>query len=323
MILAGDVGGTKTLIGLFDASSSRPHLVAVSAYPTLRYHSLTAIVSAFVQERALQMDGLSSACFGVAGPVLGTTAQLTNVPWAIDAPRVALEIGIPRLSLLNDLEAMAYALPVLGKHELHVLQEGHRDASGHLALIAAGTGLGEAFIHNVDGRFIPSPSEGGHADWAARGERDVEVLRSLIQRYGRAEVEQVISGRGLVNLFVATHATPCTVVLDETDADAPAAISASALSRRCKGCIDALDVFVEAFGAEAGNLALRTLATGGLFVGGGIAPKILEALSDGRFMRAFLDKAPFRALLERVPVSIILNPEAGLLGAAVHAAHAR
>ncbi len=321
MILAGDVGGTKTLVGLFDETKPRPAPVSVGAYPTLEYSNLSAIVAAFVRDSAPGGAHVSAACFGVAGPVVGATAKLTNAPWSIDARRFGADFAVRRVTLLNDLEAMAYAVPVLQDVELHVLQEGLPSAGGHMALIAAGTGLGEAFLHRVGTRLIPAPSEGGHADWAARSERDVAVLRRLIEWYGRAEIEHVVSGRGLVNLHRATHAAPCLAVPDGSDADAPALISAAALDRRCHGCMEALGIFVEAFGAEAGNLALRTLATSGMFVGGGIAPKILPALVDGRFVRAFRDKAPFDDLLARVPVKVIINPEAGLIGAAVRAAN--
>ena len=189
-----------------------------------------------------------------------------------------------------------------------------------MALLAAGTGLGQALLHCVGGRFIPSPTEAGHTDWAARSPQDRAVLAFLIERHGRAEVEDVLSGKGLSNLHRVTHARGCTAGIDANDPDAPAALTRAALEHRCEACVTALEIFVDAYGAEAGNVALRCLATGGVFVGGGIAPKILPALSDGRFMRAFLDKGAMRPLLERVPVTIILNADAGLLGAAVRAA---
>jgi len=214
---------------------------------------------------------------------------------------------------------MAYAVPVLHTAELHVLQEGVALAGGNMALIAAGTGLGEALLHRIDGRFIPSPCEGGHADFAARTERDITVLRTLVQRYKRASVEHVVSGPGLINVHRAIHAGPCRAVADQHSRDAPAAITGAALEGRCPECVDTLATFVEAYGAEAGNLALRSVATAGLFVGGGIAPKILPALTDGRFMHAFRDKAPLDGLMARIPVKVILHAEPGLLGAAVHA----
>jgi glucokinase len=190
-----------------------------------------------------------------------------------------------------------------------------------MALIAAGTGLGEALLHDVDGRFIASASEGGHADFSARSEREFTLVRRLIARDGRAEVEDVVAGRGFVNLHPITHRAPCAAGVDLQDPDAPAAISQAGLERRCPGCVEALDMFVEAYGSEAGNLALRLFATGGVFVGGGIAPKILPALATGAFMRAFTDKPPMVDLLRSMPVKVILNEHAGLLGAAV-AAHA-
>jgi glucokinase len=189
-----------------------------------------------------------------------------------------------------------------------------------MALIAAGTGLGQALLHFVDGRFVPSPSEAGHADWAARTERDLALLRDLIDRYGRAEVEHVVSGRGLLNIHrVAHRTTPCLAVDGRDAAETPAAITKAALERRCAGCVETLEIFVEAYGAEAGNAALRSVSTGGLFVGGGIAPKVLPALTDGRFMDAFRAKGSLSALLANMPVQVILNPRAGLLGAAVFA----
>jgi glucokinase len=224
---------------------------------------------------------------------------------------------------LNDLQAMAYSVPVLEPTELHALQEGTAAADGNIALIAAGTGLGEAMLHNVGGRFVPSASEGGHADFAARNEDEITLLRELIVRYGRADVERVVSGPGLVNVYRITHQEPCAAKIDVTQTDAPAAISSAAMERRCAGCVAALNMFVEAYGAEAGNLALRTISTGGLFIGGGIAPKILPALTGGAFMRAFRAKPPLDAMLAAMPVKVILNAEAGLLGAAVFAAGQR
>jgi glucokinase len=325
MLLAGDVGGTKTLLGLFEPGPARPIARVVRAFSTLDYPDLIGMIADFARaEPAMSKTGaFDAACFGVAGPVIGGSAELTNVPWRVDARAVADAFGIRPVSLLNDLQAMAYAVPVLEEPELHTLQAGVALGGGNIALIAAGTGLGESLLHSVDGRFIPSPCEGGHADFPARNEREIALLRALIQRFGRASVEHVVSGRGLVNVHRVTHAeTPCAAVADIDDPLAPAAISTAALDRRCPGCTEALEMFVEAYGAEAGNLALRSVSTGGLFVGGGIAPKILPALIDGRFMHAFREKPPFREMLSAMPVKMILNAEAGLLGAAVYAANA-
>jgi glucokinase len=321
MLIAGDIGGTKTLLGAFDPLPTRPRPIAVGAFATVEHADLSAMIAEFLRVNSLGDQPIESACFGVAGPVIGDSATLTNVPWRIDARRVGERLHVSRVTLLNDLEAMAHGVTSLHESELHTLQAGEALRGGNIALIAAGTGLGEALLHNVQGRFIPSASEGGHADFAARNEREMALARVLIAEHGRVEVERVLSGPGLVNIHRATHGIgSCTGVRDVTDPDAPAAISTAALERRCPACVEALEMFVDVYGAEAGNLALRSVATGGVYVGGGIAPKILLALSDGRFMRAFRQKPPLDRLLGAMPVKVILNPETGLLGAAVYAA---
>lgn len=320
MLLAGDIGGTKTLLGLFDPVPARPKALVVQSFPTLDFADLPAMIADFFARDGVRGDDVDRACFGVAGPVIGDSAELTNVPWRVDALRVARTFSISRVRLLNDLQAMAYSIPVLQDAEVRVLQEGEALRGGNIALIAAGTGLGEALLHNVDGRFVPSPSEGGHADFSARTEREVVLLRELTARYGRVDVECVVSGRGLSNIHRVTHEGACAAGIDPDDLESPAAISAAALERRCAGCVEAFDLFVEAYGAEAGNLALRSVATGGVFIGGGIAPKILPALSTGSFLAAFRSKTPLEPLLTAIPVKVILNPETGLLGAAVFAA---
>jgi len=321
MILAGDIGGTKTLLGLFDAAPVRPRSIAVQSFSTLDYDDLPSMIAAFLDAHEGARHAIDRACFGVAGPVIGEAATLTNVPWRVDARVVASAFTIGRMFLLNDLEAMAWSVPVLHESEVRVLQEGIALRGGNIALIAAGTGLGQAMLHWVDGRFIPSPSEGGHADFAARTDREVAMMRELTARYGRAEVEHVVSGRGLINVYQVVHNQhPCRGSIDLESHDAAAAISHAALDRTCECCVETLDLFVEAYGAEAGNVALRTVATGGVFIGGGIAPKILPALTAGAFMRAFVAKPPLEAMLKTMPVKIILNPDAALLGAAVFAA---
>jgi len=319
MLLAGDIGGTKTLLGLYDGARPRPREQATREFATLDHDHLSTIVSAFLRDTGVAPSAIDAACFGVAGPVIRQTATLTNVPWRIEASEVASAFGIPHVSLLNDLEAMASSVPVLTDDELCVLQAGN-GATGNVAVIAAGTGLGEALLHRVGDAFIPSASESGHADFAARTEEEIALLRFLVARYGRAEVEQVLSGRGLTHIHQVTHNGPCAAGIDVTEPDAPAAISHAALARRCDGCVAALDLFVGAYGAEAGNLALRTLSTGGVFVGGGIARKILPALTTGAFLRAFVAKQPFESMLRSIKVAVILNAHTGLLGAAVHAA---
>jgi len=319
-LLAADIGGTKTLLGLFEFATPRPRRTAVQVFGTLDYKDLPSMIAGFLERESVDAAAIASACFGVAGPVFDDAATLTNVPWKVDARSVKERFAFQRVMLLNDLQAMAYAVPVLEPSEVHVLQEGTPLDTGNIAVIAAGTGLGEALLHNVNGRYIPSPSEAGHADFAARTEREIALLRDLVVRYGRADVERVVSGPGIVNLYRVAHQDRCVAGIDVSDPDAPRAISSAALERRCAGCVEALAMFVEAYGAEAGNLAIRVVSTGGVFVGGGIAPKILPALANGTFMRAFRAKPPLEAMLAAIPVKVILNAEAGLLGAAVFAA---
>jgi len=335
VLLAGDIGGTKTLLGLFDPVAARPHPIAVRGFTTLDFDDLTTLISAFLEDDATKGAPIESACFGVAGPVIGDVAELTNVPWLVDAQRVATKFKLRHVSLLNDLQAMAYSVSVLRDAEVHVLQEG-RTADGNRALIAAGTGLGEALLHHVDGRFRASPSEGGHADFAPHTTRELRMTEALMKTFDHVSVEHVVSGPGLVNVYQFTHdsfgsgpsftprsVTPrklCPGVGQVRDpADLPARISQSALEHRCPLCVEAMDIFVGAYGSEAGNVALRYVATSGLYVGGGIAPKIIPALESGTFLDAFRAKGRMRDLATTMPVSVILNPDAGLVGAAVHA----
>lgn len=319
MIVGGDVGGTKTLLGLFEPADPRPRLITTFSYITNAYDSLSAILDEF--NRAAGCRGsVDAVAVGVAGPVIGGVSRLTNVAWEISAAEMEAHLGTPRVELLNDLEALATSVEVLTAEEVAVLQTGVARADGNAAVIAAGTGLGQAYLHRVNGRLRPVPSEGGHADFAARTDREIELLKMLRDRFGRAEIEQVLSGPGLLNLHRLTHrGGECEMLEGATEADVPARISQAGLGGRCQQCADALRMFVSAYGAEAGNLALRAVATAGLYVGGGIAPKILPALKTGTFMDAFLAKDPLHELVERVPVKVILNPEAGLVGAALHA----
>lgn len=334
MILAGDIGGTKTLLGLFRRdrapslakptelrrASLRPAPVDAHAFPTLEYDGLPAIIAEFLATH--DMPPIEAAAFGVAGPVIDQTAQMTNVPWRVDAAELSRALSVTHIKLLNDLEAMAYGVPVLQPNELRRLQAGDPDAEGNIALIAAGTGLGTSLLHRIDGRYVPIASEGGHTDFAARTEREIELVEFLRTRYGRAEVEHVLSGPGLINLSDFTHGTSRCAALsgDSAPPDLPARVSSSALAGSCKRCVEALDLFVSAYGAAAGNLALTAVTRGGVFLGGGIAPRILPALERPAFIEAFTAKSPMSELLEAMPVHVILNDEAGLLGAAVYAA---
>lgn len=339
MLLAGDVGGTKTLLGLFANAPERPKAIEVGEFVTLDYDGVVPMIREFLKAEGVDAKAISAATFGVAGAVTDQVARLTNVPWLVDAEAIAQAASLSRVQVLNDLQAMAYSVPVLEPSELEFLQQGVAQAGGNAAVIAAGTGLGEALLLNVDGRFIPGATEGGHADWGARTPREIELLATLIRVYGRCSVEHVLCGPGLVNIYQFTHdawgsrtlLTPAAFVPARTcegvgpigdPADLPAAIARSAFEGRCARCREALEMFIDAYGAEAGNLALRTTATAGVYVGGGIAPKLLPAIRGGRFMDAFRAKEPMSDFVATIPVAVILNPEAGLLGAAVHANNA-
>ena len=319
MILAGDIGGTKTLIGLFEQHNRRPVLVHSESFATTEFPGLPEIIDEFsglhLRERRIEV-----AAFGVAGPVINQKAQMTNVDWGVDAAELQQRFTFPHVRLLNDLEAMAYSVPVLEGEELTTLQPGRKQSEGNIGIVAAGTGLGGALLHRLGDRSIPVASEIGHSDFAARTDRELDLVRFIRARHGRCEIEHVLCGPGLVNLAEFTHrSATCPAV---SHAEAAAEVSKSALERSCACCIEALDMFVEAYGAVAGNLALIGVTTGGLLIGGGIAPRILPALQNGRFITTFRNKPPMQDLLESIPVHVILNSDAGLIGAAVYASKA-
>ena len=319
MILAGDVGGTKTLLGLFEPALPRPSQRHLFRYSTTSLHSFDELLDAFVRDLG-GMPRLEAIAFGVAGPVVGRVARMTNHTWAVDADEIASRTGAP-VALLNDLEAMAYSLEVLAPEEQVVLQTGVPQPDGHAALMAAGTGLGEAALHRVAGRLVPAPAEAGHTDFAARSDREWGLARMLIELYGRATVEHVLSGPGLLNVHRFTHdGGGCAAVAGVAPGSRPAAVTAAAIGRLLRSRGITVAMFISVYGAEAGNLALRTMATAGLYVGGGIVRHILPAIQrDDTFMRAFRAKAPMEALQLRIPVKLILNAETGILGAAVRA----
>lgn len=316
MLLAGDVGGTKTLLGLFERADRRPTTHIVRAYTTAQFDDFSAVLDAFIHDAPTST--IEAVALGVAGPVDGSLARLTNAPWEISADDVARRAGAARVHLLNDLEAMACSVEVLDGDEIETLHDRPARPDGHAVVIAAGTGLGQAYLHRVGGRLVPVASEGGHADFAARTDREMEFARMLRDRYGRAEIEQVLSGPGLLNLHRFTHRGGRCDIVDPGDESA-ARVSQAGLTGRCQHCADALQMFVSAYGAESGNLALRGLATAGVYIGGGIAPKILPLLRTRLFLDAFLDKPPLADLVAAMPVKVILNPDAALIGAAVRA----
>ena len=288
---------------------------------TTDYESLDAIVAAFL---AALPDGpaLDAAVLGVAGPVRDNASALTNVPWRVEGAALAERFSIPAVRLVNDLVATGRAVPVLAPGELAVLQAGRPDAGGNAALIAPGTGCGEALLHRVDGRLLPVASEAGHADFAARTPAEVRLVEALTDRFGRASVEHVLSGPGLRHVHRATHdGRPCAAAgASRGEPPEPAAITGAALAGQCPGCVEAVDLFVAALGAEAGNLGLRSFATAGVYVGGGIAPRLLPRLRSRVFLDAFRAKGPMEELAAEMPVAVIDAEHPALLGAAVAAA---
>jgi len=322
VILAGDIGATNTRLALFDGTTERSDPIAEQIYASHDYPGLEAIASEFV--RAANAS-ITSSCFGVAGPVKDGRSSTTNLAWIVDSRDLARDLRLPFVALLNDLEASAHGLPWLRPDEIVVLQEGAPDAAGHRALIAAGTGLGEAGLYWDGRRHRPFATEGGHASFAPSDEVEIDLLRHLIRRFEQVSWERVLSGPGLVNIYSflrdSGRGEEPSWLADEISSGEPAAvISTVALAGRSRLCSDALDLFVTLYGAEAGNLALKVMATGGVYVGGGIAPRILPRLRGPAFVKAFVAKGRMRPLLEAIPVRVVLNDSLALLGAARYAA---
>ncbi len=320
MLLAGDVGGTKTSLGLFDESRPGTPRVAHGRIASREAGSLEAAVDEFLGAHG--RPRIDAACFGVAGVVIEGRVATTNLPWQLDERELARAIPTRRVRLLNDLEAAGYGVLLLGPDELAELQPG-RPREGHRVLIAAGTGLGQALLIWLQGRHHVVASEGGHGDFAPRDEREGRLLAHLRRLHDHVSYEDVLSGPGLVAVYRFLRQDgpnpppePAWLTADLAQEDAAKAISDAALGDRDPVCAAALDLFVSVYGAEAGNLALKAVAVGGVIVGGGIAPKILSALSDGAFIRAFRDKGRMAKLMADIPVHVALDPETALLGAA-------
>lgn len=325
MILCGDIGATKTQMGLYRYRDDTLELEHSSAFTSSAYAGLTEIIEIFLAEAPAER--IEIACFGVAGPVIQDRVEATNLPWRITGHKVAQEKGLARVVLINDLVAMAWGINALGEASLATVHAGDATSWGNAALIAAGTGLGMALLLPEQGIRLPMPSEGGHMDFAPRNDEEISLLQFLQGRFGRhVSIERVVSGMGLRNIYeylvAAGFAAEDLAIRRELKcSEAPARlISEAALAGRSHLCMKALDMFVAAYGAAAGNLALVGMAVGGVYLGGGIAPQILPKLTEGLFMEAFLDKGRFRSLLERIPVRVILKTETAMLGAAYHAA---
>jgi len=317
LILAGDIGGTTTRLAFFRFGDDGLETLAKEQFPSRSHGALTAIVRDFVAATGLAPE---RAGFGIAGPVRGNRVLTPNLPWLVDGAELAALLGLPQVTLINDLQANAYGLPLLKEEDFAVLNQGEGDPNGAIAVISAGTGLGETMAIRDGAMHRPLPGEWGHADFAPRNELENELLLHLRAEFGRVSYERVLSGPGLVNIYRflrdCHHLAETPEVVEAMAQGVPAAaISGAAMNGRCPLCSRTLDLFVSLYGAEAGNLALRALATGGLYLGGGIAPKIIERLRGPLFMRAFTAKGRLTALLETIPVRVILNEHAALLGA--------
>jgi len=321
MILAGDVGGTKVHLALYDFSNGKLTYTREERFAAREYSGLEAIVKEFVSA-----DKVTAACFGVPGPVRDGRLRLTNLPWTLDSRELTLSLGIPHVFLINDLEANGYGIAELTSDQIYTLSEGDTSQMGNRALIAAGTGLGEGLLVWNGHVHIPYPSEGGHADYSPRNEDEIDLLRFLKQKYnGRISWERVVSGMGVTNIYeflrdVRGVDEPAWLAEEIAAAADPNSVIAEAgLAAKSELCERTLDMFVSAYGAEAGNLALKVLSVGGLYIGGGIGPRLLEKLKDGTFLRAFQDKGRLSQLLINMPVRVILESRAAVLGAAAFA----
>jgi len=318
MILAGDIGGTNTRLAIFELGEGRLRDTVIEVFPSQEYEGVDAIVRKFT---VTYKHPIESACFCVAGPVREGRSELPNLGWIVDAHQLASKLGLETVEVINDLEANAYGMAELETKDFAVLNEGTSHAGDNAALISAGTGLGEASLRRVGDHYQAFASEGGHVDFAPRNELEAELLLYLLGQYGHVSYERVLSGPGLYNIYKFLRDTgrdqePPWVTERMSQEDPSVVISQAALEQSCNLCVRALDLFVSVYGAETGNLALKVLATGGIFVGGGIAPKIIRKLTDSTFMKAFVAKGRMRSLVEAIPVHVILNDKTALLGAA-------
>lgn len=326
MILAGDIGGTKSNLALFRRIG--PGRVGPPIDPeshkSAAFGSFEELVESY---RGRHPGALDAVSFGVAGIVIRGRAKGTHIPWEIDAAAASRRLGGAPVLLLNDLVAAGYAVPALAALDMVPIQKGVPDPEANAGLVSAGTGLGESILARVAGELVPIDSEGGHADFAPRTDEEIDLLRSLRARYGRVSYERVLSGQGLVDTGRWAHGRgdsdgAAAWKAHEAGAkaeDLAATVSENALARTCRWCGEALDLFVSVYGAEAGNLALRGMTRAGIYLGGGIAPKILPALQGERFLQAFQAKEPHRELLSQIPIYVIQNEHASVLGAARYA----
>jgi glucokinase len=316
MILAGDIGGTNARLAFYEPRNGDLRQVSEKIFPSRNYKNLGEIVVEFLNGSG---ECPEIACFGIAGPVRNGRVDVSNLPWVIEAPQLAQQIGVASVLLINDLEANAWGIGGLNEDDLPALNQ-VAPSVGNQAVIAPGTGLGEAGLFWDGGRHHVFASEGGHCDFAPQGGVQIELLQFLAARYGHVSYERVLSGPGLVNVYEFQRSQggeePAGFAAEPGKGDAAAKISNAAMDGTNPLAEKALDLWISVYGAEAGNLALKTMATGGIFLSGGISPKILSRLSKPAFMNAFLDKGRLRPLLEGISVKVVTNDQVGLLGAA-------
>ena len=292
-------------------------------FPSQHYPNLKTIVKEFLKGETHEVK---KGCFGIAGPVKKEKSQATNLPWLIDSSVLSQELSIEKVSLINDLEANAYGLNMLSREELYIVNPGDPSVEGNQAMVSAGTGLGEAGIYFDGKRHLPFACEGGHVDFAPRNEEEDALLRFLRKKFGHVSYERILSGPGLYNLYEFVIDSKKVEEKESTlseirNGDSPRLISEKGLSGASKACRKTLELFVSIYGSEAGNVALKMLALGGVFIGGGIAPKILSILKEGEFLRSFIGKGRFSSLLEAIPIKVVLNDNTALLGATYYAKH--
>lgn len=323
-ILAGDVGGTHARLALFEASGGKPKALTETVFPSPEYGGLEAVVQAFLDETGKTVD---VACIAIACPVEEGVCHMPNLGWRIEVDGLGERIGIAQAKLINDFEAVGHGLSELDSEDLRTLQEGVPDERGPIALIGAGTGLGQGYLVWDGGKYAVHASEGGHADFAPANAMQWGILQYLQARYGHVSWERVVSGHGLVDAYdflrdsrYASERDDVRHQLLSEKKDAAEVISDRALAGDDPLCTKAMEIFLQAYGAQAGNLALTFRATGGVFVAGGIAPKVLEKLEEGPFLRAFHSKGRLTELMHEIPVRVVLNEKVGLLGAASIAA---
>ena len=327
MILAGDVGGTKVHLAIYNFVGGRLDLVREKKFPSSEYGSLDEVVRAFLGEGGQTKEEIVAACFGCPGPVRDGRLKLTNLPWTLDERELEKSVGIEHIFLINDLEANGYGIPELAPDKVFALLKGDPKAVGHRGLVSAGTGLGEALLiwDAKTQKHRPIPSEGGHCDFAARNDREIALLEYLRRTLnGRVSFERVVSGLGIKNVYAFLRddqkmEEPAWLRDRIQSEDPNAVIGQCGEDGSSEICAETLRMFASAFGAEAGNVGLKVLAAGGIYLGGGIAPKILKTLQGGEFAQAFLDKGRLSPLLEAMPVRVILDDTCALLGAAAFA----